>query len=230
VIVDFYKEVGYLPEAIVNYLLLLGWAYDDKAEFFTRPEMIEKFALEKVNNAAASFDCKKLWAFQEHYMQQVPLNKKVEMVLPYLQKAKLIASAEGAKAKVTAIVQAAGDRIKTAGDILDYRDFFVADDELVYDDKAFDKRLRKPPEAKALLAKFTERLAAAESFEPAALEKLLQAFVAAEGIEVGQIVHAVRVAVTGKGVGFGLFETLAILGKEKCVARIDQTLSRNEPA
>jgi len=227
VIVDFYREVGYLPDALLNYLLLLGWAYDDKAEFFTRQEMIEKFDLDKVNNTAASFDCKKLWSFQDHYMQQLPLDKKVAMVLPYLQKAKLIASPDEAKAKVTAIVQAASERIKTAGDILDYRDFFVADADLVYDDKAFDKRLRKPPEAKALLAKFKEKLAAAPQFDAISLEKLLHDFVTAEGIEVGQIVHAVRVAVTGKGVGFGLFETLAILGKEKSVARIDQALARS---
>src|SRR5262249_13905567 len=153
VIVDFYEQVGYLPHAIVNYLLLLGWAYDDKKEFFpTREEMIEKFDLDKVNNAAASFDCKKLWAFQDHYMQQVPLDKKVAMVLPYLQKARLIDSAEATRPRVTAIVQAAGERLKTAGDILDYRDLFVADADLEYDDKAFDKRLRKPPGAKALLA------------------------------------------------------------------------------
>ena len=217
VIVDFYKEVGYLPDAVVNYLLLLGWAYDDKTEFFTRQNMIEKFDLDKVNNAAASFDCKKLWAFQEHYMQQLPLDKKVAMVLPYLQKAKLIAALDEARAKVTAIVQAAGERIKTAGDILDYRDFFVADADLVYDEKAFDKRLRKPPEAKLLLAKFRDKLAGADDFDAMSLEKLLHEFVAAEGIEMGQIVHAVRVAVTGKGIGFGLFETLAILGKEKSV-------------
>ena len=82
-----------MPSASTNVvfgLLLLGWAYDDKAEFFTRQEMIEKFTLEKVNNAAASFDCKKLWAFQDHYMQQLSVDAKTAMVLPYLEKAKLI--------------------------------------------------------------------------------------------------------------------------------------------
>jgi glutamyl-tRNA synthetase len=227
VIVDFYEQVGYLPDAIVNYLLLLGWAYDDKTEFFTRPEMIEKFDLDKVNNASASFDCKKLWAFQDHYMQQLPLDKKVAVVLPYLQKARLIDSAEAARPKVTAIVQAASERIKTAGDILDYRDLFVADADVEYDDKAFDKRLRKPPQAKALLAKFRDRLAAAPRFDAASLEQLMNDFVAAEGVGLGDIVHAVRVAVTGKGVGFGLFETLAVLGKEHSLARIDRALARS---
>jgi glutamyl-tRNA synthetase len=228
VIVDFYRQVGYLPDALVNYLVLLGWAYDDRTEFFTRDQLISLFSLERVNKAPASFDPKKLWAFQERYMQQVSIEAKTELVLPYLQKAGLIpmpAPAE-TRAEVAAIVRAAGDRIKTAGDILDYTDFFTPDERLPYDEQAFEKRLRKPPEAARLLARFRERLAAAQPFEPAALEKLLQDFVQAEGIGIGQIIHALRVAVTGKAIGFGMFETLAILGKESCLARIDRALGQ----
>src|SRR5262249_44959517 len=92
VIVDFYHQVGYLPDAIVNYLLLLGWSLDDKTEFFTRPEMVQLFSLERVNKAPASFDPKKLFAFQERYMQQVPLLQKLDMVTGYLQRAGLIPS------------------------------------------------------------------------------------------------------------------------------------------
>src|SRR5579885_1122838 len=87
VIVDFYRQVGYLPDALVNYLLLLGWSLDDKTEFFTREEMIHHFSLERVNKSAASFDAKKLRAFQEHYMTLEPLERKTELVLPFLQKA-----------------------------------------------------------------------------------------------------------------------------------------------
>ena len=227
VIVDFYKQVGYLPHAIVNYLLLLGWALDDRTEFFTRAAMIEAFSLERVNKAPASFDPKRLSAFQEHYMQEEPLESKVSLVLPFLRKAGLVPepTPPGAAEKVTHIVKAAGDRIKTAGDILDYSDFFVADNELPYDDKALDKRLRKPPEAVPLLQKFRVRLLAAERFDAAALEKLLSEFVQAEGVQIGQIIHALRVAVTGKAIGFGVFETLAILGKEHSIARIDRALA-----
>jgi glutamyl-tRNA synthetase len=130
------------------------------------------------------------------------------------------------EAKVPAIVSAAGDRIKVAGDILDYRDFFVADDRITYDDKVFEQRLKKPAEAAGLLRKYRDVLTSSTSFDPASLEQGMNAFVTAEGIKLGQIIHAVRVAVTGKGVGFGLFETLAILGKEHCLARIDRTLAR----
>jgi glutamyl-tRNA synthetase len=228
VIVDFYREVGYLPDAILNYLLLLGWALDDKTEFFTRQQMIDLFSLERVNKAPAGFDPKKLLAFQERYMQQLAVEQKVAMMLPYLEKAGLIASPPPAavREKVARIVQAAGDRIKVAGDILDYDTFFVPDDRLSYDEAAFTKRLRQPPEARELLTKFRAVLASADPFDAAHLEQRLQDFVQAEGVTVGQIIHALRVAVTGKAVGFGLYESLAILGKDSCLARIDRALAQ----
>jgi glutamyl-tRNA synthetase len=228
VIVDFYEQVGYLPQAIINYLLLLGWSLDDKTEFFTREEMIRHFSLERVNSAPASFDPKKLFAFQEHYMQRRPLEERVELVLPFLEQAGLVASppAEAVVSRVREVVRAAGDRIKVAGDILDYDFLFLPDDGLTYDEKAFEKRLRKPPEAAGLLARFRDRLASAERFDAAALEKLLEDFVKEQGVELGQVIHALRVAVTGKAVGFGLYETLAILGRDRCLARIDRALAR----
>src|SRR5207253_3084664 len=178
--------------------------------------------------AAASFDPKKLFAFQERYLQQLPLDQKVDLALPYLQGVGLIASPvrPDVRDKLTQVLQAALERIKVAGDILDYAAFFVADEQLSYDEQAFEKRIRRPPEAAGLLAKFKEVLPAVEPFTAAALEQRLQDFVQAEGIQIGQIIHALRVAVTGKAIGFGLFESLAILGKEHCAARISQALAR----
>jgi glutamyl-tRNA synthetase len=224
VIVDFYREVGYLPDALINYLVLLGWALDDKSEDFTREQMVNLFSLERVNKAPASLDVKKLFAFQDRYMQRLPLGFKVEMVLPYLERAGL--AIREYRVKVAAIVIAAGDRIKVAGDILDYADFFVPDEQLPYDDAAFEKRIRKPAEAAGLLRKYRAVLENAPAFDAASLEKRMDEFVQAEGIKKDQIVHAVRVAVTGKAVGFGLFETLAILGRERCLNRIDRALSK----
>jgi glutamyl-tRNA synthetase len=228
VIVDFYRQVGYLPDAIINYLLLLGWSLDDKTEFFTRQQMIESFSLERINKAPASFDPKKLFAFQEHYLQELPVDRKVELVLPYLEQARLIQPPPSSETvtKVKEILRVAGDRIKVAGDIVEYAGFFLADDALPYDEQAFDKRLRKATEAAGLLAKFRDRLAAAEPFEAETLEKAMHAFVQAEGIQIGQIIHALRVAVTGKAIGFGVFDAVAILGKEQSLARIDRALGR----
>ena len=228
VIVDFYRQVGYLPEAILNYLALLGWSLDDRTEHFAREQLIEAFSLDRVNKAPASFDPQKLRAFQERHMLEVPIDQKVALTLPYLQKAGLVDSSPSAdvERKLTQILQAAGDRIKVAGDVLDYADFFLPDDQLPYDEKAFEKRLRKPADTVQLLTKFKDQLARAEPFDAETLDKLLHQFVEQEGIKIGQIIHAIRVAVTGKSIGFGLFDILAILGRERCIARIDRALGR----
>jgi len=229
VIVDFYEQVGYLPDAIVNYLVLLGWSFDERTEFFTRQQMIDNFSLERVNKAPASFDPKKLWSFQDHYMQELPIDTKVEMMLPYLERAGVVSTpaTDAVRTRLRQVIQAAGDRLKVAGDILDFEDFFVPDERLRYDDAAFEKQLRDAENA-ARLTRFRDRLAVAEQFDPGALEQLLQAFIADEQIGVGKIIHAIRVAVTGKAVGFGLFETLALLGREGSLTRIDRALARRE--
>lgn len=228
VLVDFYEQVGYLPDAIVNYLLLLGWSLDGEREDFTRAEMIESFSLERVMKAPASFDIQKLISVQDRYMQRVPIKQKVALVLPYLQKAGLVSSPPPCDTgpKLTQILTAAGDRIKVAGDILEFNDFYLPDDKLVYDEKAFEKRLAKSPEAVQFLAAFAERLGAIEPFEPAVIEESLKALLEERGMKIGDVIHALRVAVTGKAVGFGMFETMAILGRESCKKRIEQALTK----
>lgn len=227
VIVDFYEQVGYLPDALLNYLLLLGWSLDDKTEEFTRAEMLQYFSLSRVNNSPASFDPEKLAAFQSRAMQKLPLKQRVASVVPFLQRAGLVSVPPPCDTApyVTQILIAAGDRVKVAGDILDYDDFFRRDDQLSIDRKVFEKRVVKPPNARNLLTAFREKLSIADPFTAEHLEQLLHGFVADEEIQIGDIVHAVRVAVTGKGVGFGLFDTLAILGRDRCLARIDRALS-----
>jgi glutamyl-tRNA synthetase len=227
VIVDFYREVGYLPEAILNYLVLLGWSLDDKTEDFTVAEMIQHFTLDRVTKAPASFDGKKLWAFEDRHMAKLPAKQKVVKMLPFLKKAGLLPQQTPCDAgeKLLRIVEAAGDRLKTAGDILAYADFFfLPDDAFPYDEKDFQKRLGTP-EAKALLATYREKLAAVEPFEIGPLEAMMKSFVEEQGIKMGDVVHPVRIAISGKGVGPGLYDCLAILGKESSLRRIDRALA-----
>ncbi len=226
VIVDFYQQVGYLPEAVLNYLVLLGWSLDDRTEDFSRDQMVELFSLERVNKAPASFDPAKLTAFQQRAMDRMESKPKVAFVLPFLQQAGRVSTPPPCEvgSQLSGILAAAGERLTVAGDILDYDDFFTSDDALVYDEKAFEKRLRKPPEAVGLLQKFRQCLADATAFDVETLDQLLHDFVETEGIKIGQIIHALRVAVTGKAVGFGVFDTLALLGRERCLSRIDQAL------
>jgi glutamyl-tRNA synthetase len=215
-----------LPDALLNYLLLLGWSLDDKSEEFTREEMIRHFSLERVNKAPASFDPEKLMAFQARAMQRLPVKQRVARVVTFLQRSGLVADPSPCDTApyVTRIVEAAGDRLKVAGDILDYDDFFIADDQLPYDADAFEKRIRKPEKARELLQLFRAELAAAEPFTAERLEQLLHTFVESRGLKTGDVVHAARVAVTGKAVGFGLFDSLAILGRERSLERIDRAL------
>lgn len=229
VIVDFYRDVGYLPEAILNYLLLLGWSFDDKKEDFTREEMIKLFTLERVTKAPASFDPKKLWAFEDRHMQAFPAKQKVARVLPYLQQAGLVATPPACDVgpKLIRILEAIGDRLKTFGDILAYGNyFFVADDQLVYEEKEFAKRLGTP-ESKEILRRFSEKLAAMESFDVAALEECLKSYVAEAGLKIGDIVHGLRLATTGQAVGPGVYDCLEILGKEAVLRRIGIALQRS---
>jgi glutamyl-tRNA synthetase len=227
VIVDFYEQLGYLPHAILNYIVRLGWSKDDTGEIFTLDEMIRDFSLEGVGKGAAAFDIKKLNATQEHYMQQVPLDRKVEMCLPFLVKAELIDPAdEAVPQRVLQVIQAAAHRIVIAGDILDYAYFFVADDSLSYDEKAFEKHLRKPAGAKDLLGDLGQLLAGLQVFDAAALEGAVKTFAEARAVKLGQANQALRVAITGKDTGFGTYETLTLLGKQRCLARIERALAR----
>jgi glutamyl-tRNA synthetase len=183
--------------------------------------MIEAFSLERITKAPASFDAKKLLAFQERYMNLKSVDEKAAMALPYLQQAGL-----PQQERLRDVIQAAADRIKVAGDILDYTAFFIPADQLAYDEAAFDKRIRSAAEAPALLRKFAGKLGSIENFDAPTIEQSLQDFVQAEGIGHAQIIHALRIAVTGKAIGFGLFESLAILGRAECLTRIERALQR----
>src|SRR5262249_10276539 len=130
-------------------------------------------------------------------------------------------------ALTTQIVTADKTRMKVAGDILNYADFFTADDKLAYDEKAFDKYIRKAPD---LLRRGRAVLAATESFDATTLQRRVEEFAAAEGLKHGPVSQALRVAVTGKEIGISAYDTLAILGKEHCLARIDRALGRLGPA
>ena len=226
VVLDFYREVGYRPDALINYLLLVGWSLDGRTEDFSRDDMIRQFDLARVNRAAASFDPQKLMAFEERRMQALPSESKIELVEPYLMRLGVFEAGPTEKEaiRLRAVVDAAGDRIKVAGDIVNYLEFFQDDTTFAYDETAVTKRLQVEGAA-GRLRTFRQRLAAIDSFDSAAIEAAFHRYVETEGIKIGQIIHAVRVAVTGKAVGFGLFEAMALLGRTSCLARIKRALA-----
>ena len=122
------------------------------------------------------------------------------------------------------LIEVIGDRLKVFSDILNFDDFFIPDDQLSYDEKAFDKRLKNHPDSVELLKKFRDQLAALDRFDAETTDRLLHDFVDAEETKIGQVIHALRVAVTGKPKGPGMFDCLELLGKKRCLNRIDRAL------
>jgi glutamyl-tRNA synthetase len=212
--------------------MLLGWSLDGTTEILDAAERIAHFSLDAVNQAAASFDPQKLMSFEERWFGRLAVDERTGRCLPFLERAGWIGMQplrgilEHERALVRGIVAAAGDRIKVAGDILDYAEFFVEDEQLTYDEKAFDKRIRNAEGSPELLRDLRADLAAAADFTPPSLESLFSSFTERKQIPLGHIVHAVRVAVTGRAIGFGLFDILSILGRERVVARLDRALAR----
>ena len=228
VLVDFYREVGYLPDAIINYLLLLGWSLDDKTEMFSSSEMKQHFSLERVVKNEASFDPSKLTAFQSRYMAELDTKTKTEMCLKYLIGGGVVAEPVSDQHRniTRQIVEAARDRIVVAGDILQFDGFFVNADQLPYDDAAFEKRLVKPDNAGHLLSEYMKILTATSDWSAEALESQLKEWCEQTGIKIGDIIHALRVAVTGQAAGFGMFESLEVLGQSQSIARVNVALDR----
>ena len=226
VLVEFYEKIGFVPNALNNYLLLLGWSLDGETEKFTRDEMIQHFSLERVNRAPASFDPDKLTAFQRRDFLELDAKKKVALATTkFLQPAGYVATPPSCDTAplVQKILDFAGDRVKAAGDILDYPEFFVADEQLTYDEKAVKKQFKG--EWQALLGQLRETLEQVDPFEAPAIEAALKTFAESQEIKLGKINGPLRVAVSGKSVGIGMYETLEIIGKDGCLARIQRAIA-----
>jgi glutamyl-tRNA synthetase len=230
VVVDFYEKVGYLPAAVINYLVLLGWSLDDKTEIMTRAQMIGGFSLERVNPGPASFDPAKLDAFQLQHMRDLPAAEKVAGVLPYLERAGLVRAPVGPETRdrIARVIEVLGDRLRVFGDILLQAPFFFVD-EVTFDEKAFAKRVLVPG-APERLADYRRWLSERDGFDAAGLDRATQEFLAARSLGIGDIVHAVRVAVTGTGVGPSLFDSMAIIGRDACLHRIDRAVALSRQA
>jgi len=231
VLVDFYKQVGYLPAALLNYLVLLGWSLEDNREDFTLAEMTEKFSLDRVVKNPASFDVKKLFAIQARYMQAMPNAEKVAMVLPFLGRAGLVTDADAARPFVTQVVEAAGPRMTVAGDILDYDYLFLPDDRINFDPALAEKGVKDAykkagsvPSLVDTLTKLRAVVANAEPFTHDTLKAATEAFAQSENAKAGPLSQVLRIATTGCEVGFSAYDTLALLGRDRTLARIDRAM------
>lgn len=220
-----YIERGYLPEAVLNYLARLGWSFDGTQEIFSRDELIEKFTLDRVNTSPASHDQDKLFWIEGEWMKQQSMERKVAGVLPFLVREGLATEPLDAalRSRIEQVITALGDRLKTFSDITKLGKYFFTD-ALTYDPDAVKKRLRKDG-VSAMLGELDDLLAKVEPYDLATLEKAVHDYAESSGRKMGDVVNPLRVAVTGQGVGPGLYDCLAILGRETCRKRIGETLT-----
>ncbi|MBV8075045.1 MAG: glutamate--tRNA ligase [Planctomycetaceae bacterium] len=221
---DHFIREGFLPEAMMNYLARLGWSFDASSEIFTRAELIEKFSLDRVNSSPASHDPDKLFWIESEWMKTLPMERKVEGVLPFLTREGLVSGPLDAptRARIEAVITALGDRLKVFSDILKLGRYFFTE-ALTHDPDAVKKRLRKQG-VPAMLEQLDAVLGAVEPFDVPTLEKAIHDYAEMHGHPMGQVVNPLRVATTGQAVGPGLYECLAILGRNSCRARIETTL------
>ncbi len=221
-----YIEKGYLPEALLNYLARLGWSFDGEQEVFSRAELIEKFTLDRVNSSPASHDQDKLFWLEGEWMKTVPLDRKVEGVVPYLRREGLLSGevpSDSERALIGRVIEALGDRLKTFSDIIKLGRFFFTED-VTFDPDAVKKRLRKDG-VPAMLAELDALLAETEPYDLATLEKAVHDYAEKTGRKMGDVVNPLRVATTGQGVGPGLYDCLVIVGRERCRRRIAAALA-----
>jgi glutamyl-tRNA synthetase len=212
-----YIEEGYLPEAMINYLALLGWSAGEDRDLYSVDDLVERFDIKGIINHPAIFDSAKLLWMNGVYIRQSSIERLTELCLPYLAKAGLEPDAfdPGYVRKVIGLVQ---ERLKLLSEVAEMTEFFFKDD-LTFEQKGIDKWLAKP-ETPAVLEHVAERLEALPDWSVEALEATVREAGAEVGAEGGKVIHPVRVSVTGRTTGPGLFETMEALGREKVVARL----------
>ncbi len=213
-----WREDGYLPDALVNYVALLGWSAGDDRELYTRDELIQAFSLERLGQSAGRFDLKRLqWLNGQHIRLLTPEALR-DLLIPVLQRNGLDASTKSPEwlARMAAICQ---EKLTTLNDITPLVDFFFHDIR-EYEEKAVAKQWRKPGAAEQL-EKIRDLFAAVNPWDASHIKETIERQAETDGSGLGPFVHPARLALTGKSVGPGLFELAELLGKETALQRID---------
>lgn len=219
--VDAYRAMGYLPAALRNYLVRLGWSQGDR-EFFTPPEMIESFDLAQVHRSPARFDFAKLENMNGHYLRDSNDDELLEALvatLPCLDGGPAIAAAldAGKRAQLRAALPGLKERAKTLNQLLDGAAFLFAQRPLTLDAKAAQLL---SAEGRARLATLQPKLAALPDWTAAAIETAVRETAEALGVKLGDLAQPLRAALTGRTTSPGIFDVLEILGRAESLARI----------
>ena len=224
-----FRDAGYLPEAMVNFLALLGWAYDGERELFTLEDLAEHFTLDRVSKNPAIFNYEKLEWMNGEYFRALPVPTRADLVRRHLEATggvpgPLLVDTAFLERAVTAV----GDRMKRPQQFLEYARYLFVD--RVEPEPGPWAELLAKPQAPARLRKFADLLETFAPFEHDPLDQAARALASAEGVKFGDLVMPARIALTGKKVSPGIYDVILLLGRERTVARLRDAADRLEAA
>ena len=214
------RELGYLPEAVDNWLALMGWSYDDRTELFSMEELISKFSLEKLNPSPAAVNFTKLDHFNGIYIRALAAEALADRLLPVFHRAGL----EADRKSLIRLAPAIRERMRTLEESVDIAGFIFRPEVQPAEDLLVGRGLTRET-SRAAFEAAAERIAASD-FTPQALEPSLRGLAADLGLEAGQLFGLLRIAVTGQPVSPPLFETMDIVGREVVLARVRRAAAR----
>jgi glutamyl-tRNA synthetase len=215
-----YREMGYLPEALVNYLVRLGWSHGDQ-EIFTVEELTKYFSFESVGKSAAVFNPEKLLWLNGQYIMHTPSEKLVELVMPFLLIEKIVTDDRIDRAWLSKAIDTLKERAKTLVELAESLRYYISE-EIEYNPKAKEKFLKR--DNLQSLTEVRESLKALDVFTSTEIEKIFVAIVDKLGTKLGSVAQPVRVAMTGKTESPGIFEVIEVIGKEKALKRLDKAI------
>jgi glutamyl-tRNA synthetase len=215
-----YRDMGYFPEAVLNYLVRLGWSHGDQ-EIFTRHELIEKFSLESVGKSAGIFNPEKFLWVNSYYLKELPLSRLAEDIIPYIAVKGYPVSQD--KSWLERMIATLRERSKTLVELVDSAGFYLTDN-IAIDENAAHKFLTA--EIRMPLTKLVDKLAGLDDFTEAGIEQLFSAVLQDLALSMGKLAQPVRVALTGSTVSPGIHEVIAVLGKERTIKRLRLALQR----
>ncbi|MCX5701333.1 MAG: glutamate--tRNA ligase [Candidatus Omnitrophica bacterium] len=214
-----YRKLGYLAGALDNYLLLLSWAPGDNRELIDINEAIKLFDITQVNKTSATFDLKKLGWINNQYLKNVDSEKLTDLIVPQLVEKNYIQKDNFDRNYLVSLVKLFQPRLSVVNDFVDWADFLFLEEPKI-DPIAAEKHLTK--DLSSEFKQFTEKLLALKVFDIASIEECFRSLVSDLGIEAKTLVHPVRVALTGKTIGPGLFEVIFYLGSVRTCKRLER--------
>jgi glutamyl-tRNA synthetase len=224
-----FRDQGYFPSAVRNFLALLGWSPDSGEEILSDEEMIERFSLEGISKSGAIFDLQKLeWTNAEH-LRRAPTEELVSLALPYLQRERLVSSppAEGEREKVQKVLELMRERIKLLSQLPQACAFFFRDPDR-YEEKAARKWF-SPAEPSERLLQLAEVFEALPEWSVEAIENVVRKLAEEKEIAASALIHPARLAITGASVGPSLFHLMEVVGKEICLRRLRRAAAISQP-